>query len=98
VTQIDIDFSKRARSSDPETSHAAARKAVNFAHGHYAKIIGALKLFGPQTIYELAANTGLTHVQVARRMPELSEVVCRTEETRPSPTGNPCRVWRLKGN
>jgi hypothetical protein len=96
LTQIDIDFSKRARSRDPETSHRAAAKAVSFAHGHYALIIGSLGLHGPQTIYELAANIGLTHVQVARRLPEITEVVCRTGKTRPGPTGRDCGVWDLK--
>ena len=94
--QLDIDFSKRARRSDPETSHAAARAAGAFAHGHYALILGALAE-GPKTIYEIAARTGLDHVQVARRMSELQSNpprVVRTGTTRPGPTGHKCAVWR----
>jgi hypothetical protein len=96
MTQLDIDFSKRARSGDPETSHAAARNAVTFAHGHHALVLGALKLYGPQTIYELAERTKLSPVQVARRLPELAPMAYRTGEQRPSPTGNACGVWAAK--
>lgn len=95
--QIDIDFSKRARREDPETSKDAAARAGEFAHGHYALILGALGIHGPQTIYELASRTGLSHVQVARRLPEMAsstpQMVRRTENTRPSPSGRDCKVW-----
>lgn len=95
MTQLALEFT-RARRDDPETSKAAARNVENFAHGHYALIAGALKLHGPGTIYELAAWTKLSHVQVARRLPEMSAIAERTGEKRPSPSGNGCGVWRLK--
>lgn len=95
MSQLALEFT-RARRGDPETSKSAARNVENFAHGHYALILGALKLHGPATIYELADRTSLTHVQVARRLPEMSAMVERTGEKRPSPSGNACGVWRLK--
>lgn len=90
---------ERARRTDPETSHAAA-KAVDFAHGHFALIMGSLKEHGAGTIYEIAERTGLDHVQVARRLPELARanppVVRRTAERRKSPKGRACDVWALE--
>lgn len=85
---------RRARASDPETSHAAARM-VTFDHAHYGAILGALS-WGEATIYDIAIRSGLTHVQVARRLPEMQEkrLVCPTGETAVGPTGRQCRVWR----
>ena len=96
--QLAIDFEKRARRDDPETSHAAARRVSEFASEHHAKIQGSLMQQGPGTIYELAERTGLDHVAVARRLPELEELGTAepTDETRPSPKGRACRVWRAK--
>lgn len=95
--QLPFDFTKRARGSDPETSHAAAKRAIDFAHGHFALILGALAAGAMLTIYELAAVTGLTPVQVARRCAELhdAERITPTGETRLSPSGRACRVWKL---
>ena len=95
--QIAIDFTKRARAGDPETSHIAAKRAINFAHGHYGLILGSLKIHGPQTIYELSDRTRLTHVQIARRCAELHDegMIFPTGETRMSPYGRPCRVWEM---
>lgn len=99
LSQLPLDFSKRARRDDPATSKEAAVRVIDFAHGHYALIIGALGLQGDATIYELAARTGLDHVQVARRLPELSQAmparIFDTGRTKPSPSGRPCRIWRL---
>lgn len=95
--QLDLDFAarQRARRTDPETSHEAAREVVTFAHDHHAKILGSLVTQGAGTIYELAARTGLDHVAVARRLPELEEfkVARPTEIKRVGPTGRQCRVW-----
>lgn len=90
----DIPLRPLARATDPATSHAAASRAKNLAADHHAKILDALdKRDG--TIYEIATATGLTHVQVARRMPELDEMgqAAPTDETRLSPSGRGCRVW-----
>lgn len=94
--QLPLDFTKRARSDDPVTSHQAAARLAEFAGDHHAKILGSLLTQGDGTIYELAERTGLDHVAVARRMSELEALqVARPKPgvKRASPTGRPCRVW-----
>lgn len=95
--QFPLDFSHRARGSDPETSHQAAARVIDFAHGHYALILGALGVHGESTIYELAAHTKLDHVAVARRTAELHDAkrIKPTGESRRGPSGRQCRVWKL---
>lgn len=95
--QFPLDFMKRARGSDPETSHQAAARVIDFAHGHYALILGSLKVHGDQTIHELEATTRLDHHAVARRTAELHDAnrIEPTGETKPSPHGRRCRVWKL---
>lgn len=60
----------RARKTDPSTSHTAAKNAERFASSHKGRIMEALKE-GPRTAAGLAAITGLSIVQVDRRLPEL---------------------------
>ncbi len=86
-----------ARATDPGTSHAAATKVVTFRGDHHRRILAALS--EPRTIYEIAQACGLDHVAVARRMPELERdgKAEPTDETRKSPSGSPCRVWRRVG-
>lgn len=93
--QMALDFTKRARRDDPVTSHEAAARVIEFGHAHQAKILGFLIERRQATIYELAEWSGLTHVQVARRLPELQalQVARPTAEKRRSPTGRGCRVW-----
>lgn len=85
-----------ARSTDPSTSHAAARSAIQFIHDHHAKILASLEVDGPGTIHEIAARTGINHVAVARRMKELETqfLAFRNGATRPSPLGRQCKVWQ----
>ena len=59
-----------ARSSDPITSHAAADRAKRFSPGHVQLILAALREHGPSTAHELEKITGLTVVQIDRRLPE----------------------------
>jgi predicted ArsR family transcriptional regulator len=94
--QLTMPFA-RARREDPVTSHAAADLVREFEGEHFAKVLKGLAE-GSATIYELADRAGLTHVQVARRMPELEQagrVRIREGEKRKSPTGRPCRVWEV---
>lgn len=63
----------RARRRDPATSQAAARNAEKFASSHAGRILAALKAQGPKTAHELH-TTGLTVVQIDRRLPELSKL------------------------
>lgn len=58
-----------ARASDPATSHAAAVKAQTFLGTHEDRIVAALT--SPANCYDLARRTGLSHVQVDRRMKAL---------------------------
>jgi predicted ArsR family transcriptional regulator len=82
-----------ARKSDPETSHAAAASMYEAHKDHHYWILASL--WRPMTIYELAKLTGLTHVQVARRMPELEQMgkARATGETRTGDSGRECRLW-----
>lgn len=61
---------KHARTTDPSTSKAAADNAKRFARGHFARILHGLRN-GPYTAKELYAATGLTSVQISRRMGDL---------------------------
>lgn len=62
----------RARRSDPETSHAAARRARIVQHAHAAAILRVLEVAPlPLNAYAIAEQAGITQVQVARRMHEL---------------------------
>jgi hypothetical protein len=60
----------RARSTDPATSHAAARRAYGIACGHREAIIVALKL-GPAGQTEIARRAGMTVAAVSKRLGEL---------------------------
>ena len=82
-----------ARRHDPATSHAAATSMTRAALDHHEVILGVL--WRPMTIYHIAMLTGLDHVQVARRMPELEQLgqARPTGETAAGPSGRECRIW-----
>ena len=84
----------RARASDPSTSHAAAERVGEFSHAHFGLILAALR-HRPGTIYETGGRAGRTHVQVARRLPELeTSGHVAPNGTALGPTGRVCRVWQ----
>lgn len=85
-----------ARVTDPTTSHAAAEAAVDLAAAHRGLIALALQL-GPAGKDEIAERTGLTGVQVARRLPEMLKTgtVALTGRKVPSNTGRDEREWGL---
>lgn len=85
-----------ARHSDPITSHEAAENCVVFAGKHKDKILRCLKHFGPLSPAEIADYTGLTTVQIDRRMIELqrSKQAETTGEYRLSRAGCRERVWK----
>lgn len=60
-----------ARKTDPASSHLAAQKAQSFAGSHAKRIALALQELGRMTAHAIADATGLTVVQVDRRLPEL---------------------------
>lgn len=90
-----------ARNSDPIQSHDAADRARQFAPTHRDRILAALKKHGPRTAHELEQITGLSVVQIDRRMHEL----CKCSEARPhidrlglpvkrgTPSGGLAQVW-----
>jgi hypothetical protein len=59
-----------ARRGDPDTSHQAAQAARSLAGEQNDRILAALARLPGQagTYYEIAAEAGLTPVQVARRL------------------------------
>lgn len=61
------------RASDPITSVMAAEAAVHFAPSQCERILDALIHHGPASAEELQRHTGLTVVQIDRRLPSLRE-------------------------
>ena len=85
------------RASDPLSSIHAAESTVHFAGGHKAIILKALKN-GTRCSKELERCTGLTVVQIDRRMTELKatgavQVVTLNDGAELVREG--CRVYRL---
>lgn len=62
----------RARKTDPRTSHTAANNAERFAATHAGRIMTELRK-SVATAHRLAELTGLTVVQIDRRLPELEK-------------------------
>ena len=60
----------RARRTDPESSHIAAANASQFAGTHAQRILAALDSITTGTAHEIAIESGLTVVQVDRRLVE----------------------------
>jgi len=82
-----------ARRDDPQTSKAAALSMTGPHYAHQSAILGAM--WTAMTIYDIARLTGLSHVQVARRLPELRDLghVRPTGKTAAGNTGRECRLW-----
>ena len=95
--QLEIPYSalSHARADDPAASHVAAARAEHFASSHAGRIHQALLVHGPMTKDEIADRTGLTPVQVDRRLPDLKRAGKATPEgsMRQSKAGVPERVW-----
>lgn len=71
TSPTDGDTKFRARAADPLSSIQAADNAALFAGAHKERISAALDMLGSGTAHEIAKATGLTVVQVDRRLPEL---------------------------
>lgn len=86
-----------ARNTDPITSHVAAAMAGCLIDRHKQIVLAAIKGAGrPISATELEPLTGLTQVQICRRLPELQSqgrirVVAGTHRTA---AGRPERLWR----
>lgn len=61
----------RARAGDPGTSHTAARRAKDFAPSHAARILAAIRHAPRNTPEYYSQMTGLTVVQIDRRLVEM---------------------------
>ena len=94
--QLSIDFAPRARRTDPETSHAAARQAKALAAAHQLAILTCLQEYGPLGKDGIGARTMLTGHAVGKRLPELQRMglVTLTGRTVPSESGRAEREWR----
>ena len=91
-----LDFAHtHARTTDPDTSHKAAREAHAFAGSQADRIAAALVTFGPMGATAIGETLGLTNVQVARRLPELLAAgrAQPTEQTATTQGGADERVW-----
>ena len=64
-----------ARRTDPETSHTAAARAATITADHETRILAAITKAGERGACskEIARATGLTHVQVDRRLAGMRE-------------------------
>lgn len=84
-----------ARSTDPATSHEAAAAAERFAKSHCGLIYQCLLERGPASKDEIAERTGLTGVQVDRRLNDLlkRELALPTSLLGTSKTGRRERIW-----
>lgn len=94
--QIEL-IERRARRTDPDTSHASARRSVRFSASHAARILAVFQSASgyTYTAFELAGITGLSVVQICRRLPELDEIeVVRVAGHDLERDGY--RVWQLK--
>lgn len=95
----EIDPHTKARSTDPSTSHAAARHASALASEHQGLILACLhchsELYGEGlNIEELSDHTDLDKFQVARRMKELLDMgKVRWDGVRALRSGRFGRVW-----
>lgn len=61
----------RARKTDPATSKRAALESARFADSHAGRILRCLQLHGKRDTHQIAQITGLTVVQIDRRVCEL---------------------------
>lgn len=95
--QLTIDDVPLARRSDPATSHAAAEASAEFRGEHQTKIIEALRWYGPMGKTGIAKTSGLDHIAVARRLPELQRkgLAKPTGRTVPSTSGREEREWSI---
>ena len=88
----------RVRRDDPSTSYGAASRAGTLASVHQEAIMACLRMqTAPIGATAIGSLTGLTQVQVCRRLPELLEDgrvrIC--EGVAPTASGRSERLWRI---
>lgn len=77
----------RARATDSDTSHEAAKNAVTKKASNERLAIRLELLKGPATAREIATATGMDYITVQRRISEVGGIV-KTDMSRDG-----CRVW-----
>lgn len=90
----------RARAQDPISSIQAAENAALFAGTHKERIVAALERAQSATAHQIADMTGLTVVQVDRRLPELArdKVAAVVQSMGEDVIRDGFRVWALQKN
>lgn len=91
----------RVRATDPLSSVLAAEGASRFAGSHKERILAALAELVTATAHNISSATGLTVVQVDRRLPELNrDGLAEVVEASPGVDllRDGFRVWKLKKN
>lgn len=89
-----------SRASDPSTSREAAQRVLPVKARHEAAIYGSIVNAGQRgaTMKEIAAATGLTEVQVGRRLGNMGErrLIARNEMApQHFESRSGCAIWRL---
>lgn len=96
---LSLDVKRLSRSTDAQTSHAAAERVAEFSGKHAAAIFAWLKDHpAGGTAHEIAKGTGIDAVAVSRRIKGLRDTagVYDSGETRATPTGRQATVWRVR--
>lgn len=91
-----FDPSRLARTTDPDTSHAAARSASVKGPNQRTIVWQTLNQLSEATDYEIAQATGLLRSSAGKRRQELVELglVEATSKRRLTDTGSTAIVWR----
>lgn len=89
--------SPRARNTDPNTSHEAARSMDVTAASHRGRILKLLKEQGGATGDAIDKALGWKHATANRRLPELRELglIEMSEDTAVTRSGRRARIWRI---
>jgi predicted transcriptional regulator len=97
--QLSLDFTVRARRSDPATSHASAARVSRKIAKLNAHVLRCLCDAGERglTSYELATVSGRERVSVSPTLRPLADrgFVLETDARRPGPSGHPGIVWKI---
>lgn len=95
---MQLDLLTHARVTDPATSHQAAARARHTAEDDRQLVLTILREHGPLTDFEIAELAGRQQTSLGVRRGELVKVglVEYAGITRPSPSGSPARVWRIR--
>lgn len=91
-----FDPSRLARSTDPDTSHAAAKGASVRGPSQRTQVWQALKELKEATDFEIASYLGILRSSAGKRRQELTDLglIEATTKRRPTDTGSAAIVWR----